>query len=170
MGPLYFLYGLYASLAGFLCQRQALHWSCLRRRRWGPLLTMVGGLIDLGLCSLDRIQDKKSCMDDNKRIQNEGTYIYTHIYISKIIKFIYHVFYCIWKVSREGRSCKNHVYFYTCGLGECSFKKPSNWQSFLILTTNRLSHLGKLNGGRPSIVLNKEDPFCMQPHKSIPLL
>lgn len=55
----YILYGLYASLAGFLCQRQALHWSCLRRRRWGPLLTMVGGLIDLGLCSLDRIQDKK---------------------------------------------------------------------------------------------------------------
>ena len=48
-----------ASLAGSLWRRQALHWSCLRRQRQGPLLTIAGGLLDLGVCSLNCIQDMK---------------------------------------------------------------------------------------------------------------
>ena len=154
---------LHASLAGFLWHRQALHRSGLCGRRWGPLLTMVGGLQHLGLCSLNGSQDMQKELGDDYLAHYAYIYMYIWFFNQCIMYFS-----CVSKMPREGISFKHMRIIHVGWDNVPSISQATGTVSWSSQRTGSAT-LGN-SMGQDQVVLNQGDMLCMQLYKSIPLL
>ena len=153
----------HASLAGFLWQRQALHRSGLCGRRWGPLLTMVGGLQHLGLGSLNGSQDMQKELGDDYLAHY--AYIYMYIWFFNQCIMYFHVF----QRCRGKEFPSNTCVFIHVGWDNVpSISQATGTVSWSSQRTGSAT-LGN-SMGQDQVVLNQGDMLCMQLYKSIPLL